>query len=168
MRPHSKYKPPGLVLMFIALIKVIGDEEHRAATVGAFIIAALAAAAVPASYAMLRRLLRNREAALAKRSLALCPSLIVFFPSLDQTYPLLTCVIVMLWTMALWRKSIVAAIGCGVAIAFAFFLSYVFVVIGVTLAGMGVLALKRRGFPGLRVHARLCLPRLYWFMRCSI
>ena len=57
----------------------------------------------------------------------------------------------------MWQKSIVAAIGFGVAIAFAFFLSYVFVVVGVTLTGMGVLALKRRGLAWVASAMRDCV-----------
>lgn len=158
MRPHSKFKPPGLVLGFVGLIKVFGHEGHRAAMIGAFVIAGLAAAGVPAVYLLLRRMLRDRDAALGGAAyFALCPSVIVFFPQLDQTYPILTCAMVLLWYTALRRKSTAAAIGFGVVLALALFLSYVFLVLGVTLLGLAALCAVRLRGRGVRRTVRATL-----------
>src|SRR5207253_297227 len=50
---HAGYKPPGLILYYILLMRIFG-EGSGAATAGGLIIAVLACAAVPATYALIR------------------------------------------------------------------------------------------------------------------
>ena len=65
---HARYKPPGLLLYYLALIVVFG-KGNLSATLGGVGVALLASASVPATYAMLRRFGQDRESSFCQRQL---------------------------------------------------------------------------------------------------
>jgi hypothetical protein len=142
---HAKYKPPGLVLYYLLMIKLFGPGTSGAA-VGGMGVALLAAAAVPATCWTLRVFGLDEHAAFTGASFfALCPSLILFLPQFDQVYPFLACVILAFWGIAARRGRWLAAIGCGAALALGLFLSYIFLVLGCFILVDWMLLLSDRG-----------------------
>jgi len=132
---HSRTKPPGPILFYMALIRLFGPGS-ASAIVGALLIALAAGAAVPAVYVLARELEQPPEAAFeAACATALGPSLILFFPELDQAFPLLTCLLLIAWSRAVnGSRAAMVAFGVGAFVALLF--SYSFLVLGV--AGLAI------------------------------
>ena len=146
---HSINKPPGPVLYYAGWLSLL--PPRTAALGGGLAIGLLAAASVPATYGLAGRLGAGREASFSAASyMALCPSLILFFPGFDPVWPLVTCALVASWSLALDRGAPGWAILAGVAVALAAFLSFGLLVVGFFLAGQGVLHVVRGSDGGLR------------------
>src|SRR5439155_1133333 len=127
---HARYKPPGLMLYYLTLVSVLGKGK-AAATVGGLGIALIASAAVPATYAMLRRLGGDDDAAFCGASfLSLCPSLLLFLPMFDQAYVCFAAVMLMLYAATIQRPGWRSACAFGAAMALALFVSYIFLIFG--------------------------------------
>ena len=145
---HARFKPPGLMLYYYAIIQLFGDTP-RAALVGGLLIAALATLVVPATYALIRNFSGDAPAGLcAAGFVALCPSLVLFLPQFDQVYPALACVILIAWGKALQRGGYQWSIAYGAALALGLFLSYIFLILGVFLAVLSLLHIAERGRRG--------------------
>jgi hypothetical protein len=141
---HASYKPPGWTLYYLAWIKVFGLGP-AAATAGAIGVALMASGGVAATYALMRTFALPRDAAvLAAAFFAMTPSLVLFFPQGDQTYPLLGCLMIVAWTIALrrpGRDGMLAAAVFGAMLALGLFFSAVFLMYGVILAVLTILAI---------------------------
>lgn len=142
---HAKYKPPGLVLYYLALVKVFG-KGVVAAAFGGIGIALMAALAPVACFWLLRVFSRDADAAFCAASfLAMCPSLVLFLPQFDQSYATIGCVILGLWGSAARKGNALAAIGCGAVLALGLFMSYIFLVLGFFIVASWLLLASDRG-----------------------
>ncbi|HMB94514.1 MAG TPA: hypothetical protein VKK61_00595, partial [Tepidisphaeraceae bacterium] len=98
---HAKTKPPGPILYWLALIKMLGINGTTA-LLGGLGIAVLSVAAIPATYFLINQLTRDSDAAMfGSAFLALCPGFVLFFPMFDQSYILLSCALIAFWFAAL-------------------------------------------------------------------
>lgn len=151
---HTRFKPPGLLLYHVAFVELLG-ANRVAALVAGLVLGVLATGSVAATYLLLRQLCGDAEAAFCGASFfALCPSLVLFFPQFDQLYPIVACAMIGLWAVALARGSDRYAVGFGLVLALALFLSYIFLVLGVFLGGLALLRVADRGRRGLAGAAR--------------
>jgi len=149
MQVHAKYKPPGLVLYYVAIIKLFG-EGQVGQMIGGLLIGLAGSLTVPATYWMIRRLGRNASAAWCGASfMALCPSLILFLPQFDQFYPAVACVMVLAWCEALEEKHAGLAVLFGVVLMLATMMSYILLVMGLFLAVYTMLYAGRERLLGL-------------------
>ena len=146
---HARFKPPGLMLFYYAIIQVFGDTP-RAALVGGLLIALLATLVVPATFALVRYFSGGdaRAAFSGAAFVALCPSLVLFLPQFDQIYPALSCVLLITWAKALQRGGYQWSIAFGAAFALGLFLSYIFLILGVFLTVLSLLHIAERGRRG--------------------
>jgi hypothetical protein len=143
---HSLTKPPGPVLYYWVLVRLVGPAA--AATVGGLLLAFAAAGVVPATAWLTRALTGDRTAgAEGATFVALSAGLAVFLPELDQAYPLLACGVLGLWAIAVREDRSWHAAGSGLLLAFACFFSYAFLVLGAFLVVYTLLALRARGAP---------------------
>lgn len=146
---HAKFKPPGLILYYVLLIKILGPDA--AAMVGGLLIGMLATLSVPATYRLIKFGNGNEAAAFHGASfLALCPSLILFFPMFDQVYPVIGCLLMGLWMVSLLQGKQRHAVGFGLTMALGLFLSYILLLLGVFLAGFTILYMGRFKVYGIR------------------
>ncbi len=152
---HSRYKPPGPVLFHLFFLDEF-ETEASAALADALAIALLAAAAVPMCFALIKALSGDTGAGFCAASyFALCPSLLLTFPQLDQVYATTSCFLLMAWGLALLRNSVGWSIAFGLALGVASFTSYIFLGLGVFLAIYTLLFLADRGRPGV-ITAVVC------------
>jgi hypothetical protein len=127
---HTKTKPAGPVLFYVALIRAFGPGSATAAA-AALLIALGAALAPPAVYLLARELGETADSAYeAACVMALSPSLLIFFPEFDQAFPLMTCLLVGAWSRAM-KGSLAATMVVGVGVAIATFFSYSLMTIGI-------------------------------------
>jgi hypothetical protein len=128
---HSRTKPPGPVVFYVALIRWLGLNWTTAFT-GALFLALAAAAAVPASYFFFRSMGASDAGAVhGAAGVALCTGPIVFFPQFDQAYMVFTCLFLGLWCVALKRDRAVLSAACGGVLAVGLFFAYHLAVLGV-------------------------------------
>lgn len=127
---HARYKPPGLLLFYLALISIFG-KSTLAATIGGMIVALVASLAPIATYRMIKTLGQDGDAAFCAASyIALAPSLLLFLPMFDQTYVTLAAALITLYGLTVTRGRWSWAIAFGAAMALALFLSYIFLIFG--------------------------------------
>ena len=154
---HASFKPPGWILYYLGLMSAFGVGD-RAALAGASIVAVLATTAVPLTYRLARVFEIDELPALCAASFfALTPSLLLFLPQHDQTYPALSCLILIAWAGALrgGRGSRWLAVAYGALLALGLFLSAVFLMLGLFLAVRTILYLGDRGRRGV-FHVIVC------------
>jgi len=146
---HARFKPPGLILYYWALIRLFG--MNHAALIGGFIIIGAAAASVFATYGLVRHFSDGDvDAALGAASFfALCPSLVLIAPQFDQVYPAMTCVLLILWSLAVKTGWLRYGIATGAWLALALFCSYIFLIFGLMMAVMAMLHAAERRWPGV-------------------
>ena len=145
---HARFKPPGLILYFVAFIEIFGDN-FTAQTASGVVIGLLGACAVVATYLLVRTLADDEPAAVAAASLmALCPSLILFFPQFDQIYPSIGCALIVLWWRALRTARPAYAIGFGAVLWLGTMMSYIVLIVGAFLLAMTLLHIAARGSGG--------------------
>lgn len=152
---HSRYKPPGPLLFHLFFLEVF-QGDASAAFADAIAISLLAAAAVPMCFALVRALTNQIPSSFCAASyFALCPSLLLMFPQLDQVYALLSSIILISWILALLRKSVPWSVLFGVSLAVGSFTSYIFLGLGVFLAIFTLLSIKDHPWPAFKT-AILC------------
>jgi hypothetical protein len=140
---HSENKPPGAILYFMGFIEAFGYDD--AASLSGLGIGVLAALTVVSTWWMVITLTESRDAAFAAAVLvALCPSLVLSLPLMDQVMPNFTCLLVASWTIALRRNSPWAAVLFGVALAGAVMFTPLVLVVGAFLAAVTLLHLAPR------------------------
>ncbi len=145
---HPRQKPPGLVLFEMGIIRLFGASARTALAAGLF-NGLVAACSVIATFVFIGSLTANRDAAFFGASfLALCPSIVLFFPEFDICYPIATACIAVSWALALRRDDWRASVFMGLAYAVAGFITYLVGVLPVFLIGYAIveyLRKRRRG-----------------------
>ncbi|CAN5574179.1 hypothetical protein BH10PLA1_BH10PLA1_11930 [soil metagenome] len=130
---HAKFKPPGLILIFMGLIKLVGAA--KAPMIGGVLIGVLATVTAPATYGLVRYFTRDGLIAWCAASfMAMCPSLILFMPQFDQIFPAVACGLIGLWFLALRTGRAHYAIAFGLSLAASVFVTYTFLMLGIFLA----------------------------------
>lgn len=128
LRAHSSTHPPGPILYYYGLIRVFGG--NATSYIGGFGIAFIASLGFFVLY--LFSSLWTRE---AKPRLTICayyalmPGLVLFFPQLDQVYPIFSMLMIYLWEMSL-RGSRHYAIYFGLVLFAATFFAYNLLTVG--------------------------------------
>jgi hypothetical protein len=147
---HARFKPPGQVLYYLLMIQLFGVGK-TAALVGGLLVGAIGTLSVPACDWLVRFYARDDRAGLcAAGFMALTPSLVLFFPQFDQTYPAITCLLLVLWGRALAHGKFGDSLGFGIALAGALFLSSIFLIVGLFLATLSLLHIGQHGRSGVR------------------
>ena len=138
---HPRQKPPGLVLLEMGIIRLFG-AGRLGATVSGLLIGVLASFTILATYLFIAFFTASRNAAFFGASyLALCPSLVLFFPMFEQCYSILTVTVAVLWGLALVRDQFRYSLALGVAYAVAGFITYLPGVVAIFLVGFALLRL---------------------------
>jgi hypothetical protein len=136
---HPRQKPPGLVLIEMGIIRLFGPGQ-LGATISGLLIGVVASFSILATYLFIAFFTNSRDAAFFGASyLALCPSLVLFFPMWEQGYAILTVTVAVLWGLALLRNQLRYSIALGVAYAAAGFITYLPGVIAIFLIGFASL-----------------------------
>ena len=131
---HSRTHPPGPILFHTAMIELFGPKL-AAALAGGLLIGLLGSLSPPATFWMARGFGADRTTAFhAAVCVSLCPGLLLFFPELDQVYPVLTCSILGAWVFALRTQRPGYAALAGLAFGVASFFTYSVLVLGAFLA----------------------------------
>lgn len=100
---HSSTHPPGPILYYWVWIRLLGPDAG--AVVGGCALGAIAAAGVPAVYALAGLWTSKvRDRLSAALAYALTPASILFFPEFDQVYPLLTIALIYFWVKSLEER----------------------------------------------------------------
>lgn len=140
MHTHARNKPPGQVLYYTAFLRLastglLGGSPHAAAFAGGIVIGLLATFAVMCTYLLARSLGANPDIGFSAASLmALFPGYILFFPGFDQLWPVLACLLVALWALAMTRDETHYAVLFGLVLSIAIFFSFVLLVLGLFIA----------------------------------
>jgi hypothetical protein len=146
---HAAYKPPGLILYYIGLIRLFGGPGDAPALAGALIIAVLAMAGVAGTYYLIRYFGGSDDDAFCGASFfALTPSLVLFLPQFDQTYPALACALLITWGATLRPGGRRWAVVFGALFALMLFITPMFLMLGVFLAVYTLLHVFDRGGAG--------------------
>ena len=136
---HSRNKPPGSMLFYLAFARSFSTGNHHASWLAGLTIAVLATAAIPAVFFLARALGRGVPAAFfAASAMAICPGFILFFPELDQLYAAVGALLIGTWTIALRRSSYRWAVACGATLAVACFFTFNLLVLGWFMAGVAL------------------------------
>jgi hypothetical protein len=140
LRLHSSTHPPGPILYYYALLRLAGSA---ASLVGGCLVGLLASAGVAAIYAFSGLWTSDRRTRITVAAVyALAPATILFFPELDQVYPLFAMGLLASWVKALdddgrW------ALAFGALLWLSSFVAYQLVTLGAFVAPYGVYALAR-------------------------
>lgn len=133
---HSQSKPPGPTLYWWLLIRW-GGENHHTAYVGGLLLGLLAALAIPATYWMLKLLLRSESAAFCGASfLSLCPGFLLFFPMFDPVYILLSAPMIACWVAALRTNRMSWSIAFGLSLTISILFNFSTLTLGTFLIAM--------------------------------
>ncbi len=135
LHQHSRNKPPGAIL-FHTLVLHLFLRQQAAAAVAGLLIGVLAALGVPAAYFLARALGGSPASGVYTAAcLAVCPSLVLFFPEFDQVHPAMAAVMLGAWALAVRRGSLGWAALCGLALALASLFTFAFLVLGPFFVG---------------------------------
>lgn len=159
MHTHARNKPPGQVLYYTAFLRLastglLGKSSHAAAFAGGIFLALLATLAVPCTYLLARSLGATPDVGFSAASLmALFPGYILFFPMFDQLWPVLACLLIALWALAMTRHETVYAVLFGLVLSIAIFFSYLLLVLGLFIAIWSAQYIFSPGQRGQRMRA---------------
>jgi hypothetical protein len=157
---HAYSKPPGWGLASMWLVAQLGLGPQTSQLAG-LLIAAGAALAVPATYLLIRHLTRDRDAAFLGASfLALSPSLLLFYPTMDQLYPLATVILILLWSQAIAKNSPVFAALFGAALSVTLFFTYLPAALAFFLAGISLTSARPLPLKKIAILAATALATL--------
>jgi hypothetical protein len=140
---HAFNKPPGVLLFHSGVISLMGAGMNGALASGILIgmLGALGSAAV---YAFIRHFTGDRDAAFTGASfMALCPGPLIFFPVFDQSYPILTAGITILWARAIDGNRFGSSIALGLLAGLATLMSYLLSLLGFFLIGYAAMRMWR-------------------------
>jgi hypothetical protein len=146
---HSSTHPPGPVLFYYLFVKLFG--AWRGALIGGLAVGGLGSLGVLVTYVFAGLWTENRRTrVIASAFYALLPALIVFFPEMDQVYPILAMLLILFWCRSLesTRKFPREALYLGATLVVAFFFAYNLATIAAFLAYYGLYWLWRRGWTG--------------------
>jgi hypothetical protein len=144
---HSNTHPPGPILHYWFWLKIL--EPKAAAYAGALCIGFVASLGVPVLYRFASLWTSERTPRLVASSIyAMTPSIIVFLPWYDTTYPILMMLMSLFWAKALGGKRRYGAFFGGVLFVSTFF-AYTLLTVGASLVLMASLFLARDRRPGV-------------------
>lgn len=131
---HTRSKPPGAVMYYLAFIRPF-DFGDRSAIIAGIVLGAIAAFSIPATYWLAMLFAKERAIALiCAMLLALSPGYLFHFPTFDATYPILTAALIGLWHLASTRNDWRYAIAFGLVLGVTTFITYNLLVLGAVLA----------------------------------
>jgi hypothetical protein len=142
---HSSTHPPGPILFFYVFLKLFGLQAG--ALVSGLVVGGLGALGVLLAYAFAGLWTDDRHTRMLASALyALLPAMTIFFPELNQVYPIFLMLLIIFWCRALESQRMLPkeAIYLGLALSVALFFSYAHVTIGVFLAYYGLYWLWRK------------------------
>jgi hypothetical protein len=157
---HAFNKPPGVLLFHSGVISLMGSDMNGALASGMLIgmLGALGSAAV---YAFIRYFTGDRDAAFTGASfMALCPGPLIFFPVFDQSYPILTAGITILWARAIDRNRFGSSIALGLLAGLATLMSYLLALLAFFLIGYAAFRIwttPRGNARRILIHAAVAL-----------
>ena len=161
---HSSTHPIGPVAYYVALIRWFGADQ--AALLGSLILAFLTACTVPAMYFFAGIWTESRETRLlACIFWTLCPAVGLVYPEFDQTYPILSMLLMTSCILALTRNRAYAVL-FGLLLALATFAAYNLLVLGVffVVVVIGFLWLKRLSRHAFQQWIAVALISLFCFL----
>lgn len=160
---HPREKPPGLLLIQIGIIRLLGPGQTGAMFSG-LMIGVMASFSVLATYVFIAFFTGDRDAAFFGASyLTLCPAFLLFFPMYEQCFAILTVAVTILWALALMRNQLRYSAALGIAYAVAGFVTYLPGVIAIFLVGFALLRYftdPRCRFGQISVHLTVSLASL--------
>jgi hypothetical protein len=136
LHTHTKIKPPGLVLYWVTMIhtfdRLAGPlPDYYPALYGGLGLGILGVLSIPAAYLMLATLLGDRGAAFAAASfLSLCPGFVLFFPTFDPAYILISSAMIGSWFLALRDDATRWSMALGVVLGLMLFVIFNLLVLG--------------------------------------
>jgi len=127
---HARNKPPGFILYYVMMLFLF-KEPVMAALVGGVFIGLLATLTIPATYFLTRVLTHDRNAAFnAATYISITPALILFFPEFDQILPILTCLLIGFWVLALEQNKKRYSLLFGIVLSASMFMAWNLLVLG--------------------------------------
>lgn len=155
---HSATHPPGPVLFYYVFFKVFGFSEG--ALIGGCAVGAAATLGVIAMYAFAGLWTRDpRTRLIVSAFYALVPALTVFFPEMDQVYPILAMLLILFWCRSLEgaRTADRNALYLGVTLFVTTFAAYNLLSVGAFFVYYAAWWLWRQGWtkPALLALARI-------------
>lgn len=135
---HGRQKPPGPKLFCWIWIQLKGESSAALAT--GVSLAAISTLSVAATCLLAKKVTGQRDSAmLAAAWMAICPAMIVFVPTFDITYPILSCAMIATWLAAIERGGWRWPVAFGVALSVSLFFSFSLLVVGAVLVGASML-----------------------------
>ncbi|HEY7091060.1 MAG TPA: hypothetical protein VH518_23385, partial [Tepidisphaeraceae bacterium] len=147
---HARQKPPGMILFYYAVLKLFPTS---ASIVGGLILGFISTLAVPATYLLARQMTGgDRNASFAAASyLSLCPALVLFYPSFDICFPLLTCAILGFWIAAMRPGAkMFWALATGAVLSLAAFMTYNLLTLGAFMVLAALWQIRTEGTAAMR------------------
>jgi hypothetical protein len=136
LHTHTKIKPPGLVLYWVFFIQTFDRNvgpavDYYPALYGGLGLGILAVLGIAATYCLLGVILEDPDAAFwGAAFLSLCPGFVLFFPTFDPAYILLSTALIGFWYLALARDSTKWSVLLGVVLGATLFITFNILVIG--------------------------------------
>jgi hypothetical protein len=166
---HSQTKPPGMILYYMAFIRIIGHSPHTALLAG-LCLGLISLFAIPACYWFLLTLLEDRDSAfLGTCFFSLCPSYVLFFPVSDPTFTILSCLLAVCWINSLKYRSLAWSMATGFVAAAILVVSFNILVIGIFLFGYALIASERSPqtigkCATISLTSCICIVALFWLI----
>lgn len=144
---HYSTHPPGPILFYYLFFRLFGSPAG--ALIGGVVVGGLGSLGVLVTYEFAGLWTENRRTrVIASAFYALLPALIVFFPQMDQAYPMLAMLLILYWCRSLESRQGFSwdAVYLGATLSVAFFFAYNLATIGAFLAYYGLYWLWRQGW----------------------
>jgi hypothetical protein len=154
MHLHSMIRPPGPLLYWRFFVQQFGYTEH-AAILGALGLCALGTLSIPATYLLLKHLLNDINAAFCGAAfLALSPGFVLFVPTFDPAYILLSCGLIGFWSLSLREDQMRWSLATGLTLGATTFITYNILVIGLIMLALAWVSINRPGERKLEIIAK--------------
>lgn len=144
---HSSTHPPGPILFYYLFLKLFGLQAG--ALISGLVVGGLGSLGVLITYVFAGLWTADRRTRILASALyALLPAMTVFFPEMNQVYPILFMLLIIFWCASLEskRRFPLEAICLGLILSVAFFFSYSLATTGAFLAYYGLYWLWRQGW----------------------
>lgn len=146
---HARNKPPGSSLFYLFFVRFWSGGNPIA---GGIAVGAWTSLLVPAMHRLVLVLRGTRQQAFETACVVvMMPSLALIFPVFDQTYPVLTAVMLVTWFLAL-RDHPAWGLLTGLTMGLGLFFVFHLAVLGLPLAVITVLELRDAGWKNMRRH----------------
>ena len=146
---HSSTHPPGPILFYFVFFKLFGSQTG--ALIGGCAVGFLGSLGVFVTYAFAGLWTNNRHTRILASALyALLPATSLFFPELDQVYPILSMLLILFWCRSFESKANLSkeAVYFGLTLAVTLFFAYNLLTVGAFLACYAFYWLWRQGWTG--------------------